>query len=212
MVYPIAKLLFSFLRLLFVRKCTGLENIPEKGPFILAANHQTHLDGPIIGSYVIEKTNQKIHFFAKREFTAYFGRLFEKIVYQQWLGCLFVEREGTKNKGKKAIEDAVQLLNKGKIVGIFPEGTRTYDGSLLEGKTGIIRVIYKTKRKIPIIPAAIQNSNIMLPRRKIIPRIWKARMDIRFGKAFYVPVSQKMTERVLRNKTDYVMKKIEDLV
>lgn len=212
MVYPIAKLLFPFLRILFVRKCTGMENIPKKGPFILAANHQTHLDGAVIGSYIIEKTNQKIHFFAKREFTAYFGMLFEKIVYKHWTGCLFVEKEGTKNKGKKAIEDAVLLLNKGEIIGIFPEGTRSYTGSLLEGKTGIIRILYKTKRKIPVIPAAIQNGTVMLPRKKIIPRIWKARMDIRFGKPFYVCLSQKITERVLHNKTDYVMKKIEDIV
>ncbi len=212
MVYPLAKLLFPFLRIIFVRKCRGLENIPKKGPFILAANHQTHLDGPIIGSYIIEKTNQKIHFFAKREFTAYFGKIFEKIVYQNWAECLFVEREGTKQKGKKAIKNAVRLLNKGKIVGIFPEGTRTYDSSLLEGKTGIIRILYKTNKKIPVIPAAIKNGNIMLARKKIIPRIWKARMDITFGKPFYVSTSQKITERVLRRKTDYVMKKIEELL
>ncbi len=208
MVYPLAKRLFPLFRILFVKKFKGLENVPKKGPFILTANHQTHLDGLILGSYVIEKTNQKIHFFAKREFTAYFGTLFEKIVYQTWAGCLFVEKEGTKHKGKKAIEQAANILNKRGIVGIFPEGTRTYDGSMLKGKTGIIRILYKTNKKIPIIPVAIRNGNIILPRKKIIPRIWKARIDINFGKPFYVPTSQKITERVLRNKTDYVMKKI----
>jgi 1-acyl-sn-glycerol-3-phosphate acyltransferase len=212
MAYLIAKRFFLFLRILFVKKCTGLENIPKEGPFILVANHQTHLDGIVLGSYVIEKTNQKIHFFAKREFTEYFGKVFEKIVYQQWAGCLFVEKEGTKNKGEKAIQGAVRLLNKGGIVGIFPEGTRSYTGALLEGKTGIIRILYRTKRKIPIIPASIKNSTVMLPRKKIIPRIWKARMNITFGKPFYVTISQKMTKEVLRNKTAFVMNKIEELL
>lgn len=212
MAYPIAKRFFLFLRILFVKKCIGIENIPAKGPFILAANHQTHLDGPILGSYVIEKTNNKIHFFAKREFTAYFGKVFEEIVYKKWAECLFVEKEGTKNKGEKAIQGAVRFLNKGEIVGIFPEGTRSYTGSLLEGKTGIIRVLYGTKRKVPIIPVSIQNGTVMLPRKKIIPRIWKARMNITFGKPFYVSLSQKMTERVLCNKTNSVMKKIEELL
>src|SRR3989338_7302536 len=127
MVYSFTKLFFPFLRPLFVRSCTGLEHIPKKGPFIIASNHQSHIDGLLIGSYVVRQTNQKIHFLAKKEFTSYFGSLFEKIIYEKWASVLFVEEEGTKKRGQRALQQASALFDAGKIIGIFPEGKRTYD-------------------------------------------------------------------------------------
>src|SRR3989338_4941764 len=137
MVYSFTKLFFPFLRPLFVRSCTGLEHIPKKGPFIIASNHQSHIDGLLIGSYVVQKTNKQIHFLAKKEFTSYFGRTVEKILYQKWASVLFVEEEGTRHRGKIALLQSSGILDMDEIVGLFPEGKRTHDGSLLEGRTGI---------------------------------------------------------------------------
>ena len=92
MPYPIAKFFFPVLHILFVKEVRGLENIPKKGPFILAANHQSHLDGLLLASFIIQQTNQYIHFLAKREFTGYFGKTIEHIMYKQWGRCLFVEK------------------------------------------------------------------------------------------------------------------------
>ena len=216
MVYPFTKQFFPLIRQLFVKQCTGLENIPQKGPFILAANHQSHIDGILLGSYVVQKTNQKIHFLAKKEFTTYFGSIVEKYLYEKWASVLFVEEQGTKKRGQYALQQASALLDHGEIVGIFPEGTRTYDGSLLEGRTGIVRILLGTKKyeKVPIIPVGIANGNIMLPRKKVIPRIWKARLSLSFGKPIYLTsykdkqMIKKVTKKMLRNATTLVMKKI----
>ena len=212
MVYLIMKLLFPFVRPLFVRRCTGLEYIPKKGPFIIASNHQCHIDGLLIGSYVVQKTNKKIHFLAKKEFTSYFGRTIEKMLYEKWASVLFVEEEWTKKRGRHALQQASSLIDEGELVGIFPEGKRTYDGSLLEGRTGIVRIVFGTTKisKIPIIPVGIQNADLMLPRNIMIPRIWKARAVLSFGKPFYLSSyrNKPMTKKLLRGATTLVMKKI----
>ncbi len=212
MVYPFTKLFFPLLRPIFVRSCTGLEHIPKKGPFIIASNHQSHIDGLLIGSYVVQKTNKKIHFLAKKEFTSYFGRTVEKIIYEKWASVLFVEEEGTKKRGRLALQQASALLDAGELIGIFPEGKRTYDGSLLEGRTGIVRIVLGTTKisKIPIIPVGIQNADLLLPRNIMVPRIWKARAVLSFGKPFYLTAYRKkhMTKKMLRDATALVMKKI----
>jgi 1-acyl-sn-glycerol-3-phosphate acyltransferase len=212
MVYPFTKLFFPLFHPLFVKKVTGLENIPKKGPFIIAANHQSHIDGFLIGSYVIQKTNKKIHFLAKKEFTSYFGQLFENIVYKKWVSVLFVEKEGTRHRGKIALLQASGLLDFGEIVGVFPEGSRTYDGSLQEGRTGVVRIVLGTKKykRIPIIPIGIRNAHVMLPRGCMVPRFWKTRVSLSFGKPFYVDTyrKKKMTKKMLRDATTVVMNKI----
>lgn len=242
MVYPIARFCFPFIRYLLVKRVVGYENIPKKGPFIIVANHQSHLDGFLLASYVIQRTNQKIHFFAKQEFTGYFGEFIEKNVYKKWAGCLLIEREGIegmgmgrigmkrerqkfsrkRHRGSQAIEQASALLDKGGIVGIFPEGTRTYDGSLLEGKTGVVRVILGTHKtgthkKIPIVPVGIRGADTMLPRSKAMPRIWKSRASIQFGKPFYINYyinlikrkeRNKINKRLLHNAVRFIMNKI----
>lgn len=210
MIYPVAKFFIPFLQKLFVKKVTGFENIPKKGPFILAANHQCHLDGIILGIYVVQRTNQKIHFLAKKEFTSYFGKSIEKQVYTNWAEVLYVEKEGAKGKGKKAIAKASNLLNRGGIIGIFPEGTRTYNGSLLEGRTGIVRIIFGAKKEVPIVPVGIYDAWKMLPRNNAIPRLWRARISIKIGKPFYITKykKKKMTGKILRIATTGIMKKI----
>ncbi len=212
MVYPFTKLFFPLLRSVFVKKVIGLENIPKNCPFIIASNHQSHIDGLLIGSYVVQRTNQKIHFLAKKEFTSYFGKTVEKLLYEKWASVLFVEEEGTKKRGKHALLQASLLLDAGELVGIFPEGKRTYNGSLLEGRTGIIRIVLGTKKakKIPIIPVGVSGANIMLPRNIMIPRIWKSRVTLSFGKPFYLTShkNKHVTKKMLRSATTFVMKKI----
>ena len=210
MVYPISKLFFRIIRFLLIKNVEGLENIPEDGPFIVAANHQSHLDGFLIAAYVIQIRDQKIHFFAKQEFTSYFGAFIENLLYKKWADCIFVEKEGTKQRGLKAIKQASILLGKGELVGIFPEGTRTKTGSLQEGRTGIVRVLFNTKKDIPIVPVGINDAHQMLPREKMIPRIWRARASIKFGKPFSLKnlKKQKVTKRMLRKTTTFIMKKI----
>lgn len=214
MVYTIIKFFFPLIEKLFIKKIKGEENIPSYGPYIIVANHQSHLDGFLLGGYVVKKTDQPIHFLAKQEFTSYFGSWIENLIYKKWAHCILVEKEGTKGKGKLAIAEAAAALEDDGIVGIFPEGKRTYDGSLLEGRTGVVRILLEAqqqvKRSIPLIPIGIQGANILLPREKIIPRIWKSQVTITVGKPFYIKASQKkkLTKALLRKQTTMIMKKL----
>lgn len=206
------KFFIPILQKILIKRISGVEHIPNYGPFIVVSNHQSHLDGFLLASYVIQKTNQPIHFLAKEEFTSYFGRWIEEIIYKRWGNCILVEKEGTKGKGKFAIAQAAVILEDEGIVGIFPEGTRTYDGSILEGRTGVVRIILEaqkhTKRKIPLIPIGVVGANILLPRKKIIPRVWKKRASIKVGKAFYINITKNDVKGQLRRETTLIMKKI----
>ena len=228
MAYPLMKQFSKILQKLFIKKIEGIENIPSYGPFIVVANHQSHLDGFLLAGYVVQKTDQPIHFLAKREFTSYFGSWIENLVYKQWANCILIEKEGTPNKGKDAIAQAARTLEEDGIVGIFPEGTRTYDGSLQQGRTGVVRILLEVqkeiKKNIPLIPVGIHGANIMLPRKAIIPRIWKSEISFKVGKPFYIKTininkkktkSKKkinsgysITKAMLRKQTTMIMKKI----
>lgn len=206
MIYPIIRLFMSIILFIFVKDVYGLNNLPKKGPYIIASNHQSHLDGFLLASYIIRQTNQKVHFLAKKEFISYFGKTIEYLIYKNWAATIEVEKIGTKNKGKKAIKQSIILLKEGEIIGIFPEGKRTYDGSVLEGRTGIVRILQKAN--VPIIPIGINGAYILLPRNKIIPRIWRSRITIKIGKPFYITKLKKITKNSLRTSTTLIMKKI----
>ena len=137
-------LLGPLLRLLYKPKAVGLENIPE-GPAILAANHQSFLDDLLLPLLV---PGRKVVFLAKADY------------FDKWyLGWFFkganvipVRRE-SRSAAEAALQTGVQALREGNLVGIFPEGTRSPDGRLYRGKTGVARMALEAQ--VPVIPVAI---------------------------------------------------------
>ena len=139
--YKILLTIVKFINKIYVRpKYVGGQNIPKSGAYILAGNHIHLLDpGPIMS--VI---NRNIHFLAK----ASLFKFPQSLIFNN-MGLIPVNRD---NKDRDAYEKAIECLNKGEIIGIYPEGTRERGRGLLPFKTGAVRMAYETNT--PIIPFA----------------------------------------------------------
>lgn len=153
----LTKLCYSF-------ETQGLENIPQSGPFIICANHQSHLDGMwiIIGSEGKIALDQ-FCCMAKRE------HLEHKISLagMRIMGGIPVERSGNTNP---AMKRTVECLRNGKIVLIHPEGTRTSNGALGNLKNGVEKLARETD--VPILPVRIKGAYEIFPKNRKLPRIF----------------------------------------
>lgn len=140
--YKILYSIVKFLNKVYIRTTyEGLDNIPNSGAYILAGNH-IHLFDP---APIMSITNKPIHFLAK----ASLFKFPQSLIFNH-MGLIPVNRNG---KDKDAYNDAIEYLRNGKIIGIYPEGTRERGRGLLSFKTGAVRMSYETNT--PIIPFAI---------------------------------------------------------
>lgn len=159
MVYPIFKRIVSPLVKLFLKEVKGIENIPKKGPFIVAANHYSYIDPLLIGYYIVKKTNQKIHFISLRGRFEFFGDL----IIRRWGGCISIEYNPQEITA--GLEEANICLKKGCIVGIFPIGPGY---SPDKPGTGVARLALKAK--CPVLPVALKGTKETMPIPSLMPR------------------------------------------
>ncbi len=150
-------------RILGGLESVGAENIPETGAVILASNHISYADPPAVGSGM----RRQVHFMAKEELfkTPVLGFLVRKV-------GSFPVRRGTADR--KALKRAVELLGDGKVVCLFPEGTRSLDGRLQDPELGIGLVALKSGA--PVVPVAVIGTNKLLPAHSIIPRFHRVKV------------------------------------
>ncbi|MGH7996160.1 MAG: lysophospholipid acyltransferase family protein [Opitutaceae bacterium] len=130
----------------FRGEITGLEHLPAVGGFIVAANHSSHLDPPIVGLHL----SRQVSFFARKT-------LWKPGIPARWLdavGTIPVDRDG--GADVNAIRRVLQALNSGKAVIVFPEGTRSPDGRLQRPKGGIGLIACKSG--VPVVPARVFGS------------------------------------------------------
>ena len=130
----------------FRGEIAGLENCPAHGGYIVAANHASHLDPPIVGVHL----PRQVCFFARKT-------LWKPGFASWWLdavGCIPVDRDG--GTDVKAIKRVIQALKQQKVIILFPEGTRSTDGNLQAPKPGIGLLACKTQ--VPVVPARIFGS------------------------------------------------------
>jgi 1-acyl-sn-glycerol-3-phosphate acyltransferase len=179
----------------------GFEQLPETGPAILCANHVSFLDS----AFLIIQAPRNISFVGKSEYLDSWKtrRLFPA------LGMIPIDREGGE-KAQVALDAAENVLQRGELFGIFPEGTRSRDGMLYKGKTGAARLALKID--CPIFPVGIVGTREIQPPDAKLPRIG-GRVSITIGK----PISPaRYTQRsddhlVLREMTDEVMFEIQSM-
>lgn len=202
MAYPIVKRIIPPIVKLWIKKVNGLENVPEKGPFIIAANHASYMDHFIIMSTLLPCVDKKIHHLAKKE---HFDNVLKK-AWHTYVGAIPLDRE---TGGKDALNWAVKALKKGKIIAIHPEGTRSLTGKLQKAKTGVARLAMISKA--PVLPVGLIGTFEILPKGKYIPRLKKATMSI--GKPIYFQeyYNKKISKRLLREATNKIMKEIARL-
>ncbi len=151
MIYSIvASLLYIIIKSFFSLKIQGLENIPSKGAFLLASNHSSFLDPPILGGALYGSKGIKLNFLAKEE-------LFYNKSFGWFLGKLkaFPVKRQTADIG--AIKESIRRIRKGEHLVIFPEGERSPAGEIMPGSPGIALVAAKTG--IPVIPVFIKDAD-----------------------------------------------------
>ncbi len=222
MAFPISKLFLKPLISSFIKNVEGLENIPKKGPFILAGNHASAIDPLVVDAVVVSKLNKKVHFVTKKfgEWYHYFtkpkpGNFYwlGKLVCEDWAGCIPMEMT---ERGKvKGLTKTLDLLANGKIVGIFPEGGRSDDGELMQGRTGVARLALwmdSLRKPVPVIPVGIKGAEKFWPKHARFPR-FKREIELVFGKPICYDnyFDSKIDYKLLRKLTDEIMVEIGKL-
>ena len=185
----------------------GLENIPDEGAAILASNHLSFSDSFFLPAVL----DRKVTFIAKAEYfttPGVKGKL--TAAFFKGAGQLPVDRSGARGAGEAAIKAGIDVLERGELFGIYPEGTRSPDGRLYRGKPGgLARVALATGA--PVIPVAMIDTEKIQPPGKVMPKLM--RPGIRIGKPLdFSRYNGMESDRfVLRAVTDEVMYEIMKL-
>ncbi|MGM9997913.1 MAG: lysophospholipid acyltransferase family protein [Candidatus Bruticola sp.] len=174
----------------------GADNIPKEGGCLVASNHVSLFDPPLVS---IAIKFRQVHFVAKKD-------LFMIPVLGTILancGCVWVDRS---SKDGSSVNQAVDLLKSGRLVGIFPEGTRSKDGKLQRGKLGVS--VMALKSGAPVVPACVFNTyeighNHGLPCGR--------RLSIRFGSPISVELNERPDPKAMKEVGSKVMAAIADL-
>ena len=203
MAYRLLKsFLIPLLMLLFRPKVTGLRNVPTNGAVIIASNHLSFSDS-IFMPLVVPRN---VTFLAKSEYFTSPGiaGFIKKLTFIA-LGQVPIDRSGGK-RSEAALLTGLRLLKEGHCIGIYPEGTRSPDGRLYKGRTGIARLAIESGA--PIIPVAMFNTAEIQPTGQVVPKV--RRVEMIFGEAIYLD-GDSTDQVLLRTLTNKLMEKIAQL-
>ena len=193
------------LKLVFRPTVEGMENVPDEGPVILASNHLSYADW----LFMPLTLDRKVTFVAKAEYFTTPG-------FKGWLQKMFFTGAGqvpidrtSGDAASGALVTAKRVLAGGDIFGIYPEGTRSHDGRLYRGKTGVARLAIESG--VPVVPVAVVGTNIVAPPSKKFGH-W-TRPRVRFGKPLDFSRYQGLENDrfILRSATDEIMYEIMNL-
>ena len=194
--------LLPVLTLLFRPKVRGLRNVPSSGPVIIASNHLSFSDS-IFMPLVVPR---KVTFLAKSEYFTSPGLkgLAKKLTFIA-LGQVAVDRAGG-SRSEAALLTGLSVLADGGCLGIYPEGTRSPDGRLYRGRTGVARLAMESGA--PIVPVAMFNTAEIQPTGQVVPKV--RRVEMVFGEPMYFS-GDSTDQAVLRSATNELMEKIAEL-
>lgn len=204
--FVLLKLLFGpLLKLLFRPRVEGMERVPDQGPLIFAGNHLTFIDSVLLPLV----TGRQVFFIGKDEYVR--GRSLKGRIMAWFftgVGMIPVDRDGGRG-GVAALMTGRRVLEEGKFFGIYPEGTRSPDGRLYRGRTGIARLTLMTGA--PVVPFAMIGTDRVQPGGRGLPRFGRGRrITIRFGEPLDFTRYEGMDRDryVLRAVTDEVMTEV----
>lgn len=199
MFYWYVQTTFRFLaKILFRFQTRGSENVPRKGAFILASNHRSNLDPPILASAI----SRKLHFMAKVEL--FDNKIFVAVLKR--LNCIKLNRQGM---DRSALKQGLQALHNGRGLLVFPEGRRSADGGLSSGKAGA--ALFAFGANVPVIPVFIRGTErAMPPKRHFISPV---KVRITLGKKIFPAriVNRQDKKAAYQEFTDRIMKEIAGL-
>lgn len=186
MIYWLGWFIFKVIfDIIYRREISGLENLPKNSPYILAANHQSYADPPLVGSCI----KKQIYFIAKKELfrIPIFGWLINRT------NAFPVDRE---SNDITALKNALKILNGGNILLVFPEGTRYKPGKIRKLKNGA--AMLSVASNSPVVPVAVINSDKLLDFKKIKVKFGA---PMKFGfKESYEEITNKIMSEIERLK------------
>ncbi len=175
----------------------GLEHVPERSPAVIASNHLSFVDSIVLPMNV----PRPVYFLGKADYWDSWRTRW----FFQGTGVVPVYRDGG-SKGDASLRTGVEILQRGDLLGIYPEGTRSPDGRLYRGKTGPVRMALEAE--VPIIPCAVSGTDQALPSGAYRPR----RHPVRVVYGEPLDLSRYRDRRedpfVLRSATDELMYEI----
>jgi len=190
------------LRIIFRPQASGLENVPKSGPAILASNHLSYADW----LFMPLSLPRRVSFVAKAEYFTTPGvkGWFQKLFFSG-AGQIPIDRSGA-DAAEGALLSAKSVLDKGDLFGIYPEGTRSHDGKLYRGKTGVARLVLETG--VPVIPCAVVGTDVVAPPGKTFGSF--TRPIVRYGEPLDFSRYEGMENDrfILRSITDEIMYEI----
>ena len=183
----------------------GLEQVPRTGPLILASNHQSFIDSVVIPAV----TPRPVNFLAKSDY--FEGRGVKGRLVKEWFvifGAMPVDREDSK-AALASLDTALAVLGEGGAFGIYPEGTRSRDGRLYRGRTGVAQLALTSGA--PIVPIGLLDTDRLQPVGSNRPRL--VRVTVRFGEPIDVRGAYDGVPpgKARREITDRVMAAIQEL-
>ena len=209
MVYTISKLIIPPILKLWLRRVEGIENIPKKGRFIIAANHSSYYETLLIPSIIVPEINKRMHAFVD---STYWNMFITRFFLDMWGGIpvLVNKEKDSKEKNKAAFEIASNYLRAGHVMMIFPEGGRSSDGKLKKGYNGTAKLALASKT--PVLPIGVIGANEVLPKGKVFPRF--KRCEVKIGKPIYFEkyYNKKISKKLLDYITTQIMKQIAKLI
>src|SRR5665213_2389379 len=194
-----------FLLTVFRPWIVGRENIPKRGAVIFAGNHHSFIDSVFLPVVL----DRHISFLAKSDYCHLGGfKGFLSKTFFKGTGMLPIDRSGGK-ASEAALNTGLAVLARGEQLGIYPEGTRSPDGRMYRGRTGVARMILEAD--VPVVPVAMIDTEKVLPAGRRIPKV--RRIGIVFGEPldfsrFHGLESDRF---VLRSITDEIMYELNRL-
>ena len=198
LVWIVNTILRIILNILLIIDTSELDNVPESGPLIVAANHVNLLDAPVL---ITELVPRPISGFVKKES---WDKPFLAFLFNVWQG-IPIDRSMA---DFTAFREAKKALNEGKILAVAPEGSRSEDGRLSRGKPGI--VLLAGKLDVPILPIAYYGHENF---KANVKRLRRTPMYIRVGKPFRIKFDQHRNDKAaLQMITDSIMLEVAALL
>ncbi|MCU1425100.1 MAG: 1-acyl-sn-glycerol-3-phosphate acyltransferase [Microbacteriaceae bacterium] len=178
---------------------TGVENIPKTGGVILASNHLSFIDSVFL-PLVIER---RIFFLAKSDYFS--GKGIKGAMTKAFMngtGMLPIDRSGGK-ASEASLNTGLRVLHEGEVLGIYPEGTRSPDGKMYRGRTGVARMILEGD--VPVVPVAMIDTEKVMPIGKRIPKVRRIGIVIGEPLDFSRFKGLESDRFILRSITDEIM-------
>ena len=168
---PARPVLRPVLRTMFNVELQGIENLPTSGPAILSPNHRSFFDSPLL----MIMAPRPVVFLGKAE---YMDSRKTKYLFPAF-GMVPIKRDA-RRASMAALDTAAELLNDGRLVGIYPEGTRSRDGLLHRGHSGVAHLALMTEA--PIIPVGLTSTERVQPIGSAVPKPFQGPVTVTFGR------------------------------